>query len=147
MKKLISLIGAGVLFFGGSAVAQENSSINSKEEYQKKAFSKLGIPERFVGYEKNLSRQCLIDIESTLYYLEEYDSNRDGKADVQEIYQVAYRDGNGVYHCIENAIVYGFDINGDNLFEGDGEIIRDREEDGWNGNEQVFHLPSMTGVI
>jgi hypothetical protein len=147
MKKLISLIDkvifAGkatpliatlVFSFGGSAIAQEIKPEQNNSEYQKKVFSNLGIPEKFVNYwEGNFRRGEEYTLDGA-FGIMEYDIDNDFKPDVQEIYEITP----AIDERHSGPIVYGFDLDGDNKFESDGEIIQDRNKDGFNGNEVVF---------
>lgn len=126
MKKLISLIGAGLLFFG-SATAQENNYEN-----QKKVFSNLGISENFLGYEDKLLRRQLIEMDGVLYELKDYDTNGDRKKDVRETFNLFEKNPSIPFS-------YMFDLKFDGEFSDD-EIWMDDLQDGLNGNEKRCDL-------
>lgn len=130
MKKLISLLGAGVLFFG-SATAQEISEQNNSEN-QKKVFSNFGISEEFLGYENKQLKRQLVEMSGVLYELKDYDTNGDRKKDVRETYNLFEKNPNIPFS-------YMFDLNFDGEFSDD-EIWMDDLQDGLNGNEKRCDL-------
>jgi hypothetical protein len=112
MKKLISLLAAGLIALGGNAIAQEVDAETQEfnSQCQREIFRRSGIPERFLGYEKHL----LNFLENKDAFnpgiglpVNNYDTNSDGKADVKE------------YFTWGTSLIYAFDLNNDGKFTED----------------------------
>lgn len=131
MKRLISLITAGLVVLG-SVTAQENNL-----EAQKKVFENFGISEKFIGYQDKLLKRQLVEMGGILYELKDYDTNNDRKRDVRETFNL-FGKNPGV------PFSYMFDLDYDGNFEDD-EIWMEEEnnEDGFNGNEKRCDLEIM----
>ena len=128
MKRLISLLFSGMLAIS-SVIGQESQS---------EIFKKLGIPERFVGYEKNRTGKALIIYGENAFELVQYDANADGKDDVLETYAINISQDGLSYYPNEHPYSYGFDINGDGEVT-ENESFKDMIQDGLNGNEEPMY--------
>ena len=118
MKKLISLLFSGMLVI---------SPIAGQDINQKGVFEKLGIPERFVGYENHWLKAQIVESYGGLYEIRDFDINGDEKKDVRESYDLVGNHPGTPFN-------YMFDLDEDGEF-ADDELWMDDLEDGLNGNE------------
>lgn len=92
--------------------------------------SKHGIPKEFWNYKKeakDVEEGHVFSSAGRLYFFRTYDLDDDGDLDVSELYLPESG----------NPLLYGFDINDNNIPEGN-EMIVDDKMDGLNGNEIRF---------
>ena len=110
MKRLVSLL-AGVFLFSNVASA-------------------FDLPERFRNYrETRCGKTIKIGIgNTTLFKVLYYDIGCDKKIDVEEFYNYSLSS--------ENPVRYGFDLNGNGLFEKE-EYFLDSHVDGWDGKNEI----------
>ena len=143
MKNLASLFLSGILAISPVVSQEKIEEVKTPKDY----LLKLGVPEKFVNYKNGVCSSSPMDIGGYLYGLLEYDTNGDGKAEVQEIYRITSKDSNGFYRGPGHPILYGFDLDGDDLFGEEGEVLQDKAEDGINGNEIWFIPISSTNSL
>ena len=103
MKKLTSLFLLGIFAI---------SPVISQEVNQKEIFEKLGIPERFVGYENHRLKEQIVGMYGRLYEIRDFDIDGDGKKDVRESYDLFGNNPSIPFN-------YMFDIDGDGEFADD----------------------------
>lgn len=133
MKKLISLLVAEALAITGCATMPKE--IQNPE--QEKVFRNLGIPVKFLNYKKNKPEKDVKEFGGRLYGIIDY-SNRDGKVEVREIYNVISEDKGG-YYVEAKPFRYLFEMNKLDGFQDD-EILTDDRKDGLNGNERWYEI-------
>jgi hypothetical protein len=134
MKRLISLIYSALVFAGCATTPKIVSEPKSQEEI----FRNLGIPVRFVGYEKSEAKKQLLDIEGRLVGIKDFDLNSDGRKEVREFYKINAKDEMiGEYLSTKPPFSYAFDLDKNGRFSED-EILMDDHEDGLNGDERWY---------
>ena len=97
----------------------------------------LGIPRRFENYETKgrMLPPKNIHLDGDPFYIQRYSLGKDGKADVEEFYQVLGTNKSGSVITAKNPLLYSFDLNNNGQVDDD-ELLVDIERDGLNGNEE-----------
>jgi len=133
MKKLINLLGIGILSLAGCATT---NSCLVEDVNSILAMNKLGIPKKFENYKnQKMNFAGVVEIYGHIFYAKHYDINNDGKPDVGELYGVFGFFGKGDVITTAKPIYYGFDFNLDNKMDS-SEMLFDENSDGLNGNEE-----------
>lgn len=123
MKKLI-LIAAATISLGCASMPIQNSG-------QENIFRSLGIPAKFLNYEKNeLVNETVSSYDEGFVYLRDYS---DGKINVRESRDVHQIFSDGIETELYPSMIV-FDLNENFIFEKD-EVLIDENADGINGNE------------
>jgi hypothetical protein len=131
-KKLVPIFGAGVLFTGCATTPR----IVLEPKNQEEVFRNLGIPERFLNYEKNDFTKKVVEFGGRSYGVIDY--LKDGKVEVREGYKVISEDEEG-YSVEAKPFRYLFEMNKLGGFQDD-EVLTDDHEDGLNGNERWYEI-------
>lgn len=128
MRKLISMVCSALVFAG---------CLSMPRAYEKKIFYGIGIPERFIGYEKKQAGSIIFNRNGERIGIKDYEINDDGILDVREMYLL---DENADVMNFGDAkpFLYLWNIDSDAEFE-DNESLFDPNKDGINGNEKWFY--------
>ena len=141
MKKLVlPLFAVGVFALGGSSVD------NSNYEIKKNIFKELGIPARFLNYEKKECDSVKFISDEKAIGVKTYNANNDRILDVRELY-ILEKNEKGEFDFGEaKPFQYLFNINQNEEF-GDQETLFDFNKNGLSGDEKWFYQIASDGEI
>lgn len=141
MKKLISILASvGILIFAGSSMP----NANLKYQNQKNIFRELGIPSKFLNYEKNEVGSAMFIGDGKAIGVKTYKVDGDKILDVRELYALEKNEKGEFYFGESKPFQYLFNNNQNEEF-GEQETLFDPNKNGLSGDEKWFYQIASEG--